>query len=577
MAADPEAWGVATSYVDASGQRRSVPAATVEAMLDAMCASGRPPAPQEKGPGAGRPEPGASDGRCPAPPAGRHWGVAVQLYATRSESSWGIGDLSDLARLASWAESVGARFVLINPLHAVAPTHPQQPSPYYPASRCFYNPIYLRVEDVAGAEAAPSLPSAAREGRGLNAEPRIDRDRVWRLKSRVLEEAFARAGVQDDDLDAYIEQRGDALVGFATYCALAERHGPVWSDWPAGFRHPRSPEVAAWSATEAAATRIRYHCWLQWQLDRQLRRAASAGAGLVADLAVGVDPGGADAWWWQDTFVTDMRVGAPPDAFNPNGQDWALPPLDPWRLEKDGFAPFIETIRAGFRHAAGMRVDHVMGLFRLFWIPSGAPATEGTYVRYPAERMLDILSAEARRSGAFVVGEDLGTVEPGVRSRLSERGVLSYRLLYFEDAPPESWPEAALGAVTTHDLPTIAGVWSGTDRVCLSDIGFAPDDSEYAVMGQKLAESAGSPPDAPVGEVIAGAYGAVAGSPCALVAATLDDMLGVELRPNVPGTVDESPDWCLALPKPIEQIEADPLVSAVAGVMRRLRPRAHRR
>ncbi len=285
------------------------------------------------------------------------------------------------------------------------------------------------------------------------------------------------------------------------------------------------------------------------------------------DLAVGFDPGGADGWAWQDVLAAGMSVGAPPDEFNTRGQDWGLLPFDPWRLRMAGFEPFIRTVRAGFRNAGGMRFDHVMGLFRLFWIPLGKRPAEGAYVRYPWRELLAILALESHRAQAFVVGEDLGTVEDVVRDELGARDVLSYRLLWFERSPPREFPECALAAVTTHDLPTVAGLWAGADLDELERLGLEPNHASTAKLRRRLRDWTGLDEDAPVSDVVVETYRVLAEAPSAVLAATLDDALCVEERPNVPGTTDERPNWSLALPKPLEDIEVDPTVAAVAAAL----------
>ncbi|MCU4183821.1 4-alpha-glucanotransferase [Acidiferrimicrobium sp. IK] len=507
----------------------------------------------------------ASPGRCPDAGAPR-WGWAAQLYATRSRASWGIGDLADLRRLARWSSGLGAGITLINPLHAAPPLTHQQPSPYFASSRCFANPLYLRVEDIA-AGSTDGIDELAAAGRALNAERRIDRDRVWALKSAALEGVFARFG-GDPDFDRFCHERGSALLGYATWSALAEIHGVPWQEWPAELRRPDSAAVQAFSSSGEGPRRIRYHQWLQWHLDRQLA-AAGAEGGLMQDLAIGVDAGGADAWVYQDTFADGMRVGAPPDEFNTLGQDWGLPPWDPWKLRDAGYRPFIETVRAGLRHAGGLRFDHVMGLFRLYWIPEDRSAAQGTYVRYPYWDLLNILALEAQRAGAFVVGEDLGTVEDHVRAELAERDVLSYRLLWFEPGPPTTWPRQALGAVTTHDLPTVAGVWSGSDLDAQRRLELSPNEEGSEAMRAKLADATGSGDATPVEDVVDGAYRLLAEAPCAVVTATLDDALAVEERPNMPGTTTAWPNWSLALPSPIEDLETAPLALRIAEHLRR--------
>jgi 4-alpha-glucanotransferase len=513
-----------------------------------------------------------SPGGCHLPPDLRTWGWAAQLYAARSRESWGIGDLADLRRLADWSRRLGAGMCLLNPLHASVPDYPQ-PSPYYPSSRCFRNPLYLRVEELPGAAEAAAdggfdLDGLAALARALNADRRIDRQAVWKLKKTALEHLWSRfrdAG-GDPAFDAFRAEHGATLTGFATHCALTERHPGAWVDWPEEYRRPDSPAVVRFA--EEQADRVDYHAWLQWVTESQL---ASAGAGidLMQDLAVGVDPGGADAWLWQDSFALAMRVGAPPDEFNTKGQEWGLPPFDPWRLRRAAYDPWIQTLRAGLRAAGGIRVDHVMGLFRLFWIPVGSAPPAGAYVRYRHDEMLDILALESHRAGAYVVGEDLGTVEDFVREELHARGVMSYRLLWFEPNRPPEFPVQALAAVTTHDLPTVAGMWTGADLAEQQDLGLDPNEDGARAIRDKLADWSGSPDDADPAEVVVKTHRLLAQAPSMILTATLDDAAVVEERPNVPGTVDERPNWSIALPVPLEELEESPTAAAIAEALRR--------
>jgi 4-alpha-glucanotransferase len=595
---DRAAWGIDDGYWDASGRWIEVPEASLDAIAAAMGAEGRERPPDGpplwfvraghveflqgtadleledgthvRGVDALPPDlpPGYHDlvprdggpttrlvvtpGRCHHPPADRTWGWAVQLYAARSRESWGIGDLADLRWLQRWAERHGAGILALNPLHAPGPATPQQASPYYPSSRCFRNPLFLRVEEVPGVEGIDAL---AAQGRALNDDRRIDRDRVWALKRAALEAAFAR--LQPD------VERDEALQRWATYCAIADEHGNGWTSWPEALRRPDAPAVATYAAEHA--DRVRFHAWLQVVLDEQLGR--TAGFPVVHDLAVGFDAGGADAWAWQDVLALDMRVGAPPDEFNTAGQDWGLPPFVPWKLRAAGYRPLIETLRAGFRHAGGLRVDHVMGLFRLFWLPAaGGP---GGYVRYPAHELLDILALESHRAGAFVVGEDLGTVEDDVRRELFERQVLSYRLLWFEPEPPEQFPEQALSAVTTHDLPTVAGMWTGADVQDQRSAGLSPNEDGEAAVRHRLQGAAGLDDGASVEDAVVGAYRALGRAPSRLVLATLEDAMAVAERPNMPGPVDLWPNWSLGLPRPIDALEGDDLVAGVSDALGR--------
>lgn len=593
---DPEAWGVSPGFRDTNGRWTEPPPATVAAILESMgAAPGAEPAPPRAitvrtdhplpdiGAGLIHTEDGGeirvhgnlppdlppgyhtfqpetrsaqplivSPGRVPLPTTDQ-WGFSVQLYAARSARSWGMGDLADLQQLNQWAARLGAGFTLVNPLHAATPASPLQPSPYFPGSRCFLNPLYIAVERVAGAVALPRTSEAARAGRALNAQRLIDRDRVWALKRPILEALF-ESNDHPREFDAYRLRRGDALDRFATYCAAAEQHGAAWRDWPAD------------AAIHVDPARKRFHAWLQWVADTQLESAHEA-LRLVADLAVGVDPNGPDAWIWPETFAPlGVRVGAPPDDFNTQGQDWGLPPFDPWRLRASGYAPWIEALRAGLAHGAGLRVDHVMGLFRLYWIPAGQEARAGAYVRYPHHDMLNILALEAHRAGAYVVGEDLGTVADEVRRDLAERQVLSYRVWWFEDRPTPDWPVAAMGAVTTHDLPTVAGVWTGSDLRAQRDIGLHPNEEASAELVEKLREKA--PGDTPE-KVITEVYEDLGRARCHLLVASIDDVLAVEERPNMPGTVEQWPNWRLALPAPLEDLERTPIAGAIAGALRR--------
>lgn len=603
---DPRAWGIDPGYHDIAGTWREPPAACIDALLRAMGADGDAPPTvpdlwivgddrpvQLDGrwelhaeDGTVRPVEGAlphpplgyhwlrndagrevrlivSPRRCFLPPGLRKWGWALQLYALRSGSSWGIGDLGDLRRFARASAAHGAGMLLLNPLHAPTPVEPVQPSPYYPSSRCFRNPLYLRVEDVPGAEVlGERRASFAKAGQALNRERLIPHDGALRLKLEALGEIWKRAGA-GERFDAYRAERGEILARFATYCALAEVHGASWHTWPAELRDPASPAVAAFA--DAHRDRVGFHAWLQWLIDLQLA-AAGAEIDLMQDLAIGVDPGGADAWMWQDVIVQGVAVGAPPDEFNTRGQDWGLPPFDPWRLRRAHFAPFIETVRAGLRHAGGLRFDHVMGLFRLYWIPPGATPAEGAYVRYPWQELLDILALESHRAGAYVVGEDLGTVEPWVREELARRDVLSYRLFLFEPGPPRDYPERALAAVTTHDLPTLAGLWTGADLRAQVNRGMRPNVEGTLQIRERIRDWTGLPDDAPPERVVEAVYRLLAEAPSALLTATLEDALSVEERPNYPGTVGGT-NWSLALPAPLEAIESDPRLLRLARLL----------
>ncbi|WP_210437573.1 4-alpha-glucanotransferase [Nocardioides xinjiangensis] len=495
-----------------------------------------------------------SPGRCWLP-SRRSWGWAVQLYGARSAASWGIGDLGDLRTLREWTERAGGGFLLVNPLHAVAPTVPLEPSPYLPATRRFRNPVYLRVQDVPGWSADDADPDAVRR---LGDSPLVDRDAAWQLKRTVLQAAYDRfrSAGGDPHFDDWREQRGPGLQEFATWCALAEEHGPDWHQWPPVLQRPDTEDVASFGRTHA--TEVGFHAWLQWQLDVQLR-SATGGLTVLQDLPIGVSGGGADAWAWQEGVAQGVTVGAPPDALNTLGQDWGSPPMVPWRLRLAEYEPFIESVRGTIAGAGGLRIDHVMGLFRLWWIPEGADATEGAYVRYPSDDLLDIVALESHRAEAVVVGEDLGTVEPGVPEALSSRALLSYKVLWFEEDDPSEWPAEALATVTTHDLPTVAGLWTGSDAEDqLATTGMPEEDVRQgrADLVAKLTRS-GLPTDATPEQAVDAAYRELSRAPSLLLSLSLEDAVLEEHRPNVPGTVERD-NWRLPLPVPVDALDDVP-------------------
>jgi 4-alpha-glucanotransferase len=504
-------------------------------------------------------------GQCWLPDDLSTWGWAVQLYALRSKKSWGMGDLGDLRALARWSSArLGAGMMLVNPFHAPLPTLPQQPSPYYPSSRLYRNPLYLRIEEVPGArERVRELAHLANAGRSLSGTSRIDRDATFALKIRALEAIFARFK-GSKSFDAYAAREAPFLESYATFSVLAEVHGNDRRAWPKVFSRPEGEGLRRFR--QKHARRVRFHAWIQWLLDEQLKRAGRE-IPLVGDLAVGADPGGADAWIWQDLFAPGMDVGAPPDEFNTLGQNWGLKPFDPARLRLVGYEPIVRIVRSAMRHMGGIRLDHVMGLFRLFWIPQAKKPKDGAYVRYPALDLLGIVALESMRAKAVVVGEDLGTVEDEVRSELAHRKMMSYRVLWFEEGTPEEYPAQALAAVTTHDLPTIAGLWSGSDVARQRALNLAPNEKGTRAQRRALAKMTGVKPGAPIDQVILKTHEALARAPSVLLAPTLDDALGVADRPNMPGTIDEYPCWCLPLPKLLEEIVVDPRLPRIAKAL----------
>jgi 4-alpha-glucanotransferase len=525
-----------------------------------------------------------SPGQCVLPDNLKTWGWAVQLYAMRSTRSWGIGDFGDLRTLNDWSIERGATMVLVNPLHGASPVISQQPSPYFPMTRIYRNPLYLNIEQIPGFDdvAAELAPVAAR-ARALNDQRRIDRDEVFRTKYTALDllwERFrGRSGLDQSSFAAYQAAEGNVLRDYATFCTYVEAHPSSWFDWPESMKRPDASGVATFR--NECADRVQFHAWVQWLVDEQLREAGR-GLALMTDLAIGCDRGGADGWMWPESFSLGMSVGAPPDQFNTLGQTWGLPPFDPWRLREAAYEPFIRTVRSAFRHAGALRIDHVMGMFRLYWIPEGLTAKEGCYVYVPFADLLGIVALESHRAGAYVVGEDLGTIEPYVREELSSARILSYKLSQFEPGPAAEFTPSALAAVTTHDLATVTGAFTGSDLEDQHRIGVAPNEEGMRQVRRDLAARAGFH-DLPeigekptgsqllptVDEVVAGVYADLATSPCAVLTGTLDDALGVAERPNMPGTIDQWPNWRIALPVDLDTALADPRVANLATILNR--------
>jgi 4-alpha-glucanotransferase len=505
------------------------------------------------------------------------WGLMTQLYSVRSRRSWGHGDLDDLGELAQWGgQELGAGFVLINPLHAPSSSVPVEPSPYLPVTRRFVSPLYVRVERVpehaylTGAVRAEIERTALLQRATSASSALLDRDAVWEAKRSALTlvHSVPRSAAREADYQGFLAREGPGLVDFATWCALAEVHGDVWSEWPEQLRTPGSSAVVA--ARDDLADRVDFYCWLQWVVDEQLgdaqarARAAGMRLGVVHDLAVGVHPDGADTWALQDVMARGVTVGAPPDAFNQVGQDWSQPPWRPDRLADAGYLPYRDMLRTVLRHAGGIRVDHIIGLFRLWWVPEGRTAAEGTYVRFDHEALVGILALEAWRAGALVVGEDLGTVEPWVRDHLADRGLLGTSILWFErdehgePRPPETWRRLCLATVTTHDLPPTAGYLAGEHIRIRAGLGLltrsvseetAVDEADRASWLALLVErgwlAAGAERD--VEAVTVALHRALAATPSRLLGVALTDVVGEVRAMKQPGTHAEYPNWQVPL------------------------------
>lgn len=558
-----DAWGLVDGYEDGFGRWMALPEPTRRRLIAAMGADpdAPPPAPAAT----------ATDGTpCHPPPAERIWGLSVQLYAARSRASWGIGDLADLRTLGAWAAGRGGRVLLVNPLDAVAPVTPRETSPYKPTTRRFLDPIYLAVRDVAGADLV-DLSDLEADATSLNEDRHIDRDRVWTLKQSALRRIWdAVPSVRDDpDLAAFRAERGPAVDQFAAYVLAVGEYGEDTGAWPERLRTPGEPAVAELAGTDDAA----FHVWQQFCLDRQLA-AAGAEIPLLRDLPVGFDPHGFDAWTWRDLLATDVTIGAPPDHLGPQGQDWELPAFVPWKLQQVDFGPLAETLDAAMRHAGGLRIDHILGLFRLFWIPPGGTPADGAYVRQPTDALFDIVGRASQRSGAWVVGEDLGTVEEGVRPKLLDRNVLRYQVLWFDDAAPWDWTPESLASIATHDVATVAGLWHGRDLALQREIGLDPDDGWNWGVRDRVAEYAGLHRDTDLFTAAVELHRLIARSPSRVVVAQVDDLVGTHERPNVPGTKrGQRPDnWSLALPVLLDDLPDHTLANAITEVMQAERP-----
>ncbi|MCO1657191.1 4-alpha-glucanotransferase [Pseudonocardia humida] len=523
-----------------------------------------------------------------APPAlpepERAWGWMLQLYALHSAASWGIGDLGDLREFTTWTGAEhGAGAVLLNPLHAITPVPPVQPSPYTPSSRRFGTALALRITDLPAYRRADAATRAEVDAlRPLTAGGRIEHDRAWAAKRSALELLW-RADGRPEPTDA-----DDDLWEFATYCALAERHGARWSRWPDELRSPSAPGVAR--ARAELAPRVAFHAWVQQQVQAQLvevqEAAREVGVRIVHDLAVGCDPEGADGWALQDVLAMGVRIGAPPDAFSQQGQDWGLPPWRPDRLAATGYAAYRDMLRALLRQADGLRIDHVAGLWRLWWVPPGESADRGTYVHYDAEVMLAVLTLEAHRAGALVIGEDLGTVEPEVTEGLAAHRMLGSSVLWFTrdvDAPgepllaPRRWPEDSVATISTHDLPTAAGFLTAEHVRARAELGLLGDvAAEEARAAQERAELVDmiraeglvGPGEPTVDELVVAMHALLARSRSRLVLVSPYDVIGEVRQPNLPGTVDQYPNWRLPLAESLEELRADPRVAEVVRVLR---------
>ncbi|HVW11253.1 MAG TPA: 4-alpha-glucanotransferase [Bryobacteraceae bacterium] len=531
-------------------------------------------------------------------PSQRMAGFGVTLWGLRSARNWGCGDFRDLRDLIDWAiPALGVHFIALNPLHALHNRRPYNISPYLPNTIFYRNFLYLDVESLKGYRAVEDPAELER----LRQAPTVEYEQVAALKRAALERIF-ESHPPDRDCLEWIEQEGELLRIFATYSAIDEhlhKANPdlwIWPDWPAQYRDPSSPAVTAFAAENPRA--ILFHGWLQWLIDRQIadvqRHALAAGMslGLYHDLALATDRCGCDLWAWRPYFITGCRVGSPPDGFSPNGQDWSFPPPNSTRHRSDGYRLFAESIRKSMRHGGALRIDHVMRLFRLYWIPEGHTAREGAYVRERAEDLVRVLALESVRNRAVIVGEDLGTVEDETREMLARFGILSYKLLFFERngekfrMPPEYRP-SALTSTSTHDLATIAGYWVGDDIEARFHAGAIDDNlrrSQHADRTrdkQKLLEAlfeAGLLPqsyerDASripelTGELHYAIAGFLATTPCSMWLINQEDLTKELHQQNLPGTTAEYPNWGRKMRWTIEELSTVPEARDCASMLR---------
>ncbi len=518
----------------------------------------------------------------------RTWGLMAQLYSVRSTRSWGVGDIEDLADLAAIAGAAGADWVLVNPLHAAEPRPPMEASPYLPTTRRFFSPLYIRIEAIPevgelGKPERKRVAKLARRARAHNWDAEeVPRNAAYGAKLEALELLYAvpRSPGRAARFEAFRRWHGSGLADFAFWCAvreLVEEESDVWIELTPGC-------AKADQLRHRLAHRIDFHAWMQWVLDEQLSSAqqtakqAGMGVGIVHDLAVGVHPAGADSWVLADVLAQDAEVGAPPDMYNQQGQNWSQPPWHPRALAEAGYAPFRDMLRTILRHAGGIRIDHVLGLFRLWWVPKGLPADEGAYVYYDHEALVGILCLEAQRAGAVVIGEDLGTFEPWVREYLVARGLLGTSILWFEYAadssplPPEQYRQGCLASVNTHDLPPTAGYLAG-EHIALRDrLGLlsrtveqerAADEAERTkvlamcrergLLGPAAAadadglDDAGEPSEQ---EIVEGLYRLLGLAPSLMHGVALVDAVGERRIQNQPGTDKEYPNWKIPLAGP---------------------------
>jgi len=543
-------------------------------------------------------------------PDARLWGIAAQVYALRTPGDAGIGDASGIVSLAEAAAERGADALALSPLHALFAADPTRYGPYAPSSRLFLNPVHAAPMLVFGSERVSRVVSDAGIGDSLprvEARELIDWPGSATTKYAVLRALFDHFLDSDDwdgplgaDFARFRVNAGPLLTEHACFEALHANQMPVsdWRDWPSDLRDPQSAAVAAFAG--ANRLELLFHAFMQWLADRSLAiaqdRARQAGMriGLIGDVAVGMNPAGSHAWSRQSDILLGLTIGAPPDLLNSRGQEWGLTSFSPRALEAGGFAPYIATLRAAMRRVGGVRIDHAMGLTRLWLVPEGASPEDGAYLEYPAADLLRLLALESLRNNAVVVGEDLGTVPAGFHDQLEQAGIHGMRVLWFEReanngfAAPSDWNRSAVAMTSTHDLPTVAGWWTGSDILTRVQHGQLAEGAERE---EALAERNGDRPalwqafvDGQVAEgetpapdntepVVDAAVRFVARTETPLCLLPMEDLLGEQAQPNLPGTVDEYPNWRRRLPERADAVLDNEAVARRVAAIAAERPR----
>jgi 4-alpha-glucanotransferase len=555
-------WGVEPQYYDVFGHCRTATPETLTRLIDAMTAARIEPRAVESPNEPLRAFQG--DGR-------RLWALAVQLYALRSRRNWGHGDFTDLARLIALAAERGAAAIGLNPLHALFTDRADEPSPYSPNSRLYLNPLYIDVDAIAEFPglAATGLQAAVETLRATDtiAYPRVAAAKLQAL--HLAHTSFRSSGSAERraDFESYRAEQSEALLRFACFEVLRRQNVPLpWAEWPQPWRNPARAQLEEFRQANVEA--CEFHEFVQWVADRQLGSCVEAARrlgmpiGLYSDLAVGIDRHGADAWSQQDAVLAGVAMGAPPDELNIQGQNWGLAPFNPHALPAHDFAPLRQVLAAAMRHAGAIRLDHVIGLQRVFMIPLGRPAEEGAYVRFPLQQLLQAVARESNRLQCIVVGEALGTVPEGFLDVLARWGIWTYRVMLFERQGdgrfrrPEEYPVDAVATFNTHDLPSFRGWLEGYDMRLKRGIGVDPGESDEARSWaqQKLRESLGERASGYPADDIAAIAAFLGATPSRLVVIALDDVLGVRDQVNIPGTVSQHPNWRRKLPITLEDL-----------------------